>query len=265
MVQALMDILITLAALVGILDYFGLKPKQLPSVRAMPLNRKWKLAIMLGLVAAALGMSAYSFYRSFRPKIVEKVIEKPVEKVVEKLVPQECPPVDTHSKKASRDAAKQPTPTQSQSGQSNTQTGPITQGPGSALSFGQTGGITGGTVYVGDPHPDPHFDWKQEKAQNSVFPAVDITIDVDGPMYTPAFGALCNHPCSEQQISPKPWGVVMPQTLYSKDNPRVIGFLAQQPNPLMPGFSLVWRITSREAGELKIENVWRVKPESIGK
>jgi hypothetical protein len=44
-------------------------------------------------------------------------------------------------------------PSQQQSGESNTQTGSITQGAGSALSFGQSGGITAGTVNV-DSHPD---------------------------------------------------------------------------------------------------------------
>jgi hypothetical protein len=37
---------------------------------------------------------------------------------------------------------------QQQGGRNNVQTGPITQGPGSALSFGQQGGITAGTINV---------------------------------------------------------------------------------------------------------------------
>lgn len=87
----LLDALLAVAALVAILDYFGIKPKQASVWRTMPLSQKWKLAIMLGLVAAAIGMSGYSVYRSLRPKIVEKIVEKPVDRIVEKIVRQACP------------------------------------------------------------------------------------------------------------------------------------------------------------------------------
>jgi hypothetical protein len=73
-IHVVIDAIVALAALVAILDYFGVKPKEPLGGIAMPLSRKWKLAIMLGLTAAALGMSGYGFYRALKPKI-EKVTE----------------------------------------------------------------------------------------------------------------------------------------------------------------------------------------------
>jgi hypothetical protein len=99
MIGHIVDCIVTLAAVVAILDYFGVKPKRPSWGLVMPLGRNWKLGIMLILVAASLGMSGYGFYRSLHPKIVEKTVtvtvDKPVDRVVEKLVPQKCP--KTHS------------------------------------------------------------------------------------------------------------------------------------------------------------------------
>jgi hypothetical protein len=64
MLASLFNLIIAIAALVAILDWFGIKPKQFPEWKIMPLSRRWKLAIMLLLVAASLAMSAYSLYRS---------------------------------------------------------------------------------------------------------------------------------------------------------------------------------------------------------
>jgi hypothetical protein len=91
MVRAMIDVLFALAALVAILDYFGIKPKQPIWGLAMPLSKNWKLLLMLGLVGLSLALSGYGYYRSSRPKIVEKIVDRPVERIVEKLVPQECP------------------------------------------------------------------------------------------------------------------------------------------------------------------------------
>ncbi len=145
------DIIVIAGSLVAVLDYFGIKPKPAAGDASMP-NRSWKLAIMLALVALSLGLTGYAFYRSLRPRVVEK----PVEKIVEKLVPQECPKcptaaIDSHSKKTGKIVPEQPTPAQNQSGHDNTQTGAITQGAGSALSFGQQGGVTAGTINLGKP------------------------------------------------------------------------------------------------------------------
>lgn len=103
--QEIVDIVVLLASVVAVLDYFGIKPKQRVEGVKMTLSRKFKLALMLILVAASFGLSAYSFYRSRHPitiveKVpVEKIVEKPVERIIEKLVPQKCPKVVSQSSK----------------------------------------------------------------------------------------------------------------------------------------------------------------------
>jgi hypothetical protein len=135
--QDILNVLFGLAALVAILDYFGIKPKQRADGVKMTLSRRWKLAIMLTLVAASLGLSGYSFYRSRHPKIIEKIIEKPVEKIVEKLVPQECPKCESAAITGKKKAAAPPP--QTQSGQDNVQTGSITTAPCSNVQVGGSG------------------------------------------------------------------------------------------------------------------------------
>lgn len=56
MLKAVLNGLFAVAALVAVLDYFGIKPKEPVWGVAMPLNKNWKLGIMLGLVAMSLGM-----------------------------------------------------------------------------------------------------------------------------------------------------------------------------------------------------------------
>jgi len=89
--QGILNILVGLAALVAILDYFGVKPKQRSDGGKMSIGRRWKLVLMLSLVAASLALSGYGFYRSIHPLIVEKIVEKPVDRIVEKSVPMLCP------------------------------------------------------------------------------------------------------------------------------------------------------------------------------
>jgi len=180
-IHVAMNVVLVLAALVAILDYFGLRPKESWWGLVMPLNKNWKLFFMLGLVAAALGMSGYDFYRTLRPKIVEKVVEK----ITEKPVPTPCPEPPKASKPAKPRVGSRPkvelppNPSQQQSGKDNTQTGPIDQGPCSNLQIGgannqattrcgqtsviktynfdgsQTKVISGGTnnAYLADPNP----------------------------------------------------------------------------------------------------------------
>lgn len=64
MLNQILTILFGLAAVVAILTYFGIRPKG--SLRAVVLSRNWKLAVMLLLVAASLGMSGYSLYLTVR-------------------------------------------------------------------------------------------------------------------------------------------------------------------------------------------------------
>src|SRR5208283_4620234 len=106
MISHILDFIVTLAALVAILDYFGIKPKRPLWGLLMPLSKNWKLGIMLMLVVSSLAMSGYGFYRALRPKVVEKTVTVTVEKPVEKFVKADCPKPDP-SAKSSRKPAKE--------------------------------------------------------------------------------------------------------------------------------------------------------------
>lgn len=136
MFQAIANGLFALAALVAILDYFGIKPNQPHWSLSLPLSRNWKLIMMLGLVGVSLGFSVYGFVRSVRPKTVERVVEKPVEKMVEKLVPQECPKQDCPKASRVRKQDSVPTATASDRGGA---VASLAQGPGSIAQVGGTG------------------------------------------------------------------------------------------------------------------------------
>jgi hypothetical protein len=129
----IIEVLFALAALVSILDFFGVGPKQPHWGLPVPLKPKWKLTLMLVLVAGSLGMSGYGFYRAYRPKIVEKIVEKPVEKVVEKDIPQLCP----------QPQEKKPTKTRPPVSPS----APVPQNSSTTISAPNGIAIGGGTVY----------------------------------------------------------------------------------------------------------------------
>ncbi|MGO9087024.1 MAG: hypothetical protein ACLP6G_23570 [Terriglobales bacterium] len=134
------DGIATLAAVLAILAFFGIKPQAADGGVAMPLSRRWKLAIMLILVAASWGLSIHSFYRSRHPRIVEKTVEKPVEKIVEKFTQIPCPKVAVPTLRGS-----------SKNGTEASQP-PIKQdcgGGNCAASVGQSGGVTAGSINIG--------------------------------------------------------------------------------------------------------------------
>src|SRR5437899_9358980 len=65
LVHAAIDFVVAIASLVAILDYFGIRPNEQPRWGLkMPMQRNWKLGLMLSLVTASLGMSGYGLYRS---------------------------------------------------------------------------------------------------------------------------------------------------------------------------------------------------------
>jgi len=155
-IHAVIDAIVALAALVAILDYFGLKPKHPLWGLAMPLNRNWKLGIMLGLVAASLGLSGYGFYRSLRPRIVERIVEKPVDRVVERVVQAECPKSAVQSSVPPKSVHAAGVST---SGSSSPAVGGITQGAG---SIAQVGGSHNQATIVSES-PDLTMSETQEK------------------------------------------------------------------------------------------------------
>src|ERR1700674_224604 len=78
------------------------------------------------LLIVGLVVSAISLYFNYHPKVVQ------VERIVEKPVPVPCP----EPSKGLKQDKSQKKPSQQQSGKDNVQTGPITQGPCSALQLG---------------------------------------------------------------------------------------------------------------------------------
>jgi hypothetical protein len=169
--EHVLNCIFALAALLAILDYFGVKPNKPLWGIPMPPTRNWKLAVMLILVVASLGMNGYSFYRSTRPKIVEKVIEKPVDRIVEKIVQPQCPKVETVKPRAQK---KDKSATGSVPLASSPQP-PMTQdcgGGNCAQSNGQTGGITAGQIT--NLEPITWYDWNgsAHRRQGNTFSAV---------------------------------------------------------------------------------------------
>jgi hypothetical protein len=66
--MTMMNLVLALAALVAILDYFGIKPTQPLWGLSMPLSHNWKLIMMIGLVFASLAMSGMSLYLNYSKK-----------------------------------------------------------------------------------------------------------------------------------------------------------------------------------------------------
>jgi hypothetical protein len=93
---------------------------------------------------------------------------------------------DTSRKENKKPDIKKPTPispsNQEQSGKDNVQTGPITQGPGSALSFNQQGGVTAGTINIGTQWP---FSSEIQKAMISDLSQTTGRVRMGWPLYDP--------------------------------------------------------------------------------
>ena len=156
--QFLFNIIFALAAIVTILVFFGVTPATLNTGIIMPLSRKWKLALMLGLMVLSLGMSGYGYYRALRPKIIEKIIEKPVERIVERQCPKlECPELT----KASNQGLKVKHPQSPAAPPLSQECAP---GANCAQSSGQSGGITAGQINVGAQDWDKLLDLPKQNA-----------------------------------------------------------------------------------------------------
>jgi len=137
--QNILNIVVGLAAIVAVLDYFGVKPRGVSARALMPLARRWKLGVMLALVVASLALSGYSFYRSLRPKTIEKIIEKPVERIVTKECPKDSPRHNTETPRKPKPTTSSP-PAQTATGSNNGQVGGgVTTGPCSNVQIGGSG------------------------------------------------------------------------------------------------------------------------------
>lgn len=141
------DVVVALAAIAAILQFFGITPASLRGGIVMPISRRWKLGLMLATVALSLGLSGYGFYRSLRPKIVEKTVEK----ITEKPVPIPCPKAEEPAKP--KPPAK---PTTKPPKQSSNAAGSTSNAPGSvgAPSAGSVTLPLGTTISATTNAPD---------------------------------------------------------------------------------------------------------------
>jgi hypothetical protein len=246
------DLVVTVAALFQILDYWGIRPGD----RSAPLllGRKWKLAIMLGLMAVSLGLSGYGFYRSLRPKIVEKTIT--VEKIVEKVVPQNCPqpPAPTKPKKSSAAKAANP-PTVSTSGSDSPGVGSINQGAGSIAQVGGSGNQA--TVNnLEKPVPNIIGLTTTEALPASPHPGVSLKFWIDSSFYDPTFLAECDRPCESKRGGTE--GAYQSPEFENKKTlrPNVVAMHFIMPATIQGGRSLTWEVRSMDDQPIKILRLW---------
>jgi hypothetical protein len=106
----------------------------------------WHVLLRIGTIAIAaviyfllVGKQMVAEWHKENPVVATKS-QEPIPPTSPVLSPQEPLVKKLPTKRTSKD--------QQQSGKDNIQTGPITQGPGSAMSFNQRGGITAGTYTV---------------------------------------------------------------------------------------------------------------------
>jgi hypothetical protein len=82
----------------------------------------------------------------------------------------------------------------------NSQSAPpvvLKDSPGSAISFGQQGGITAGTVNIGSP--EPQLTWsaiEKSPPENAKHPRAYARITVDRSFPDAKFAVICDRPCS---------------------------------------------------------------------
>jgi hypothetical protein len=173
-----LDCVVVFAALLAILDYFGIKRDHPFWGLRMPLNQRWKLGIMLCLVTASLVMATYAFVRAYRPKIV--VTEKPVEKISERTIQLDCPiakPTTNKHKTLPATANKDV----SSSGENSPPIGSVTQGAGSAFSNNQQGGITAATINMAPPARTLSSQQKASIIDAATGVPSDVTIVIEHP------------------------------------------------------------------------------------
>jgi hypothetical protein len=237
-----------IAGLVAILDYFGIKPKRNADDVLMPPSRRWKLGIMLALVAFSLGLASYSFYRSRRPRIVEKIVEKPVDRIVETIVPQKCPPMASPEKKKASLGSTPPT------------VGTLNQGAGSISQIGGAGNQA--TVNNLSTRPDPVFHWDQvpfDASASESRPGVTLTIWTDGIMDLPAFMAKCDRPCGN--VSAILQGESQARYYSDLSSHLVQAFSFATPTSIIQDQLITWRIRSKDSVPIKIIQVERLPPD----
>jgi len=244
----------TIAALLYILEYFGIKPSAPIWGLTMPLNRNWKLATMLSLVAISLWLSGAAFYKSRHPKIVERFVEKPVDRIV----PGDCPKGDSHP---ATGKDKKPKPT------AEPKTPPISEVPKpQPPSQNCPNGICIGGENSGNPTVNnfgplvPDVTWSLENKAphpNAKDSDVCVKISINRTFMDPKFAVVCDRPCKGvwgDSVSPH-GGAFDSGPATIPDRPEVAAFVVNSPNPMPVENSYLGCVESTDNNPVRIVDV----------
>jgi hypothetical protein len=134
-----------------------------------------------------------------------------------------------------------------------TTVGNISQGPGSAFSIGQQGGITVGTLIEGaPPAPDAIVTWNVKSVDDSPPGSyrVFLSIKIKNDMPNAGFIAICDRACEPEGVPQA--GVVGGTAGVVNDRPNVAFAKIDMPNPLRDGTQLQWEIKSKDGEPISI-------------
>jgi hypothetical protein len=125
----------------------------------------------------------------------------------------------------------------------STSTGPITVQPGGAVSIGQQGGQTAGTI-INNGAPPPVLSWRTEEASAKDKAVIHFT--VDRAVDVPSFLALCNTTCGTSDVTI--FGMQQVATHDSLDPQAPVTWIDFTiPRPLGAGLDVTWRVKAVSA------------------
>jgi hypothetical protein len=130
-------------------------------------------------------------------------------------------------------------------------------GANCAMSTGQQGGITAGTINLLPPEPKITWSLNSHNVQNGVT-VTSILLSVDHSMEAPAFMATCDLPCKTVNVELMTGGLSTNLLSWS-DNPNLAGFELLQPRPLGAGVYVLWSIESLDANLFRVLDVQKAK------
>jgi hypothetical protein len=142
----------------------------------------------------------------------------------------------------------------------------VVPGSGNAISFGQQGGITAGTVNVSPP--PAHVKWEAiegdelSKLPTERHPRSFAKIYVDQSLPDAKFAVVCDRPCKAVWNSSVA-GPNFAKTFSANDLPNVAGFMVVQPNPFPSFTNYILGIESQDDSTAKILDVgvWNLTDE----
>jgi hypothetical protein len=134
----------------------------------------------------------------------------------------------------------------------------VIPGSGNAVSFGQQGGITAGTINVAAP--PVHVKWETvegdelSKLPRGEHPRSFAKLYVDQSVPDAKFAVLCDRPC-EPTCNSSVAGSNLTKTFSVKNAPTYAGFIISQPNPFPSFTSYTLGVESLDDTTVKILQV----------